>query len=94
MGIDVKNYANLPNIIVKDIRKFNIQIPVRLGINDVSITCPESKLAAHNWLHKNLVKNGVIVLTGHQTVKLANYSMDQLSVVFINNFATVFKKVF
>lgn len=93
MGIDVKNYANLPNITVTDIRKFNQEMPVRLGINDISHTCPNSKLYAHNWLNNNLVKDGLMVLTGYMALELKKYNMENLAVIYQNHVVIVFKKL-
>ena len=74
LGIDVKNYANLPNIIVKDIRKFEESFSIILGINDLPFSCPNSKLHTHNWLCKNVIKDGLIVLTGYKDLKLKKYN--------------------
>ena len=93
LGIDVKNYSNLPCILVQDIKQFNKKIPVKLGINDISWDCPKSKLIAHKWLCKNVVKDGLIILTGYRAFDMGKYHNKNLTIVYQNYHVRVYKKL-
>jgi len=93
IGIDIKDYAKLPNLIVQDVRKFSRKIPVKLGINDLPWDCPNSKLAAHKWLEKNVLKNGLILLSGYSDLNLDKFSSKKLEIVFKNEHVLIFKKI-
>lgn len=93
LGIDIANYANLPNIIKKDIRKFKKPMQIKLGINDLPWDCPQSKLAAHKWFCKNVLKGGLIVLTGYRTLDLSKYENKKISKIYENFHVRLYKKV-
>jgi len=92
LGIDIKNYANLPNVVVKDVKEIEDSFPIKLGINDIAGNCPESKKYGHNWLQKNVVEGGLIVLTGHKDISLSGFNIKNLSVIYQNDIAIIFKK--
>jgi hypothetical protein len=92
LGIDVRNYSNLPNVVECDIRNCDERIPVRLGVNDLPSNCPESKLAAQRWLSENLLTGGLLILTGHAALDSRYRAPVNLALVFENPHCRIYQK--